>query len=671
MVDRNSNRADWFSEPKGEAHSTLTGIFRTVREECAWRVDADEYHLGLYCSSDKPGVKGNSRRGADYGPATLPYNLCRSAVDTLQTKIAKHRPLPQVLTQKGNWKNQKRAKKMAQFLEGEFYRQGIYERYAKNIIRDALIFGRGALKVWSEGRRIKVERAHPWELFADEWDARYGSPRNLYHCRSVDKGVLKETYARSESGSWKKTILEAIESAGRFDLDDSWASNGGCTVDRIDIIEAWHLCDRPEEHFAAEDMEEPSDEEPDAKTGEPRAQGDQPTKHRCNGRHVVATTSGTLIDEPWEYDYFPYVVLNYNEAVVGVWGHGLVEQLEGYQYEINQSSERLAEMFHLSGVIVATPDNAKITDQSIRNGIHHLRHAPGGVPQVLQMDLVNEHVRVRPKELTEDGLNDAGLSQMSVQSQKPNVESGIAIQTLDDIETERFMVFGRAYETWNVELGRRFIDCAKQVAAAYGDHAVSVPMKGGLLKLRWTDVYIEGVELRAFPTSLLPTQPTARLDRLMMLWERQAIDRDTFFRHLDAPDMQAEIDLALSAKLVVDEMIDKMLEAEEEEGDASAYMAPTAYQPFEWAAERAQAKLNKATLEGVPEFNAELLRQYIRHCEKMIDEQKAKAAAEQAAAAGAPPMGAANDMGADPSGGAGMMPGGGVSPVPAATPMAA
>jgi hypothetical protein len=642
-----------------------------VREESAWRVDADEYHLGLYCASDKPGVKGNSRRGYEYGPATLPYNVCRSAVDTLQTKIAKHRPLPQVLTQRGNWKNQKRAKKMAQFLEGEFYRQRIYENHAKAIIRDALIFGRGALKVWSEGRRIKVERAHPWELFADEWDSRYGSPRNLYHCRSVDKGVLLETYARSESGSFKTKIREAIESAGRFDLDDDWVSNGGCTVDRIDIIEAWHLCDRPEEHAQAEDLEEPSDEDEDPKTGVPRAQGEQPSKHKCTGRHVVVTTAGTLIDEPWEYDYFPYVVLNYNEAVVGVWGHGLVEQLEGYQYEINQSSERLSEMFHLSGVHVMIPDNAKVLDQQVRNGIWTMRHQPGGKPEVHQMDLVNEHVRIRPRELTEDALNDAGLSQMSVQTQKPNVESGIAIQTLDDIETERFMVFGRAYETWNVELGRRFIDCAKQIAAAYGDHAVSVPMKGGLLKLRWTDVYVDGVELRAFPTSLLPSQPAARLEKLVMLWERQApgFDTESVLRQMDNPDIQGAIDDQLSAKFVVDEMIEKMMEAEENEGEARAYVAPTAYQPFDWAAQRAQARLNRGVLDGLPEFNQELLRQYIRHCEAELQKLKAKAAAE--AAAQAMPMGGpVNDLGAAP-GSAGLMPGGGVAPVPPATPMAA
>ncbi|MES2390901.1 MAG: E2/UBC family protein, partial [Acidobacteriota bacterium] len=64
--------------------------------------------------------------------------------------------------------------------------------------------------------RIKVERVLPWELFADEWDARYGSPRNIYHVRSIDRGVALETFARTKSGGWSPKIKQAIEEAGRF-----------------------------------------------------------------------------------------------------------------------------------------------------------------------------------------------------------------------------------------------------------------------------------------------------------------------------------------------------------------------------------------------------------------------------------------------------------------------
>jgi hypothetical protein len=143
-------------------------------------------------------------------------------------------------------------------------------------------------------------------------------------------------------------------------------------------------------------------------------------------------------------------------------------------------------------------------------------------------------------------------------------------------------------------------------------------------------------------------------------------DSEAVLRHLDSPDLQGAIDDQLSAKFVVDEMIEKMLDAEEEEGEAAAYVAPTAYQPFKWAAERAQAKLNRAMLDGCPDFNLELLRRFIGHCEHEMKKMT------PAGAAPAPGAGPANDLGAPPVGGdAGMMPGGGVAPVPAAAPMAA
>jgi len=598
-----ATNARWNEEPKGNAHVALLSVFKTVRDECEWRLDADEYHAGLYCASDRPGIRGTSRRGYEYGPATLPYNVCRSAADTLTAKIAKQRPLPQVLTQRGSWTNQKRARKMTQFLEGEFYRQRIFEKWAKLIVRDACIFGRGVLKVWTEGDKIRTERAHPWELYVDEWDARYGDPRNLYHCRSIDRGVALELFARSESGGWKSKIKEALETAGRIEAAEYTDDRAGITVDRVDIVEAWHL---------------------------PSSEGAK------DGRHVVVCEGATLIDEAWEHSYFPFAVLHYSDPLTGYWGHGLVEQAEGYQYEINCASEKSSEQHRMSGVGVLVPDGSGIHTQELRNGITILGHKNGGKPEVFQMDLVNEHTRQRPRELTQDALNDMGLSQMSVQSQKPaGITAAVALQALDDVETERFMVFGRAYESWCLEVARRLIDCAKQIANDHGDMAVSVPMKGGLVDLSWNDVYVDGVEIRVFPTSLLPQQLPARLEKLKDLWNTGLIDRAGFLRHLEAPDLQAELDLETADKLVVDEMLERMAEAEEDEGEA-AYMPPSAYQDLQWAAKRAQQKLNRGLLDGMPEFNADLLRRFLKDADEEMRKLKAPAPGEPSDLAGPP-----------------------------------
>lgn len=650
--NNNTLSARWWEESSGEAHRSLIPTFRVIREESEWRLDADDFHAGLYCASDRPGVRNVSTRDSLYECTKMPYNLCRQSVDTLLSKIAQQRPLPEVLTQKGNWSQQKRARKQTQFIEGEFSRQRIFEKKAPQIVRDALVYGRAYLKIWSEGRRIKTQRAYPFECFTDVWDARYGEPRNFYQVWSMDQGRALEQFARTEAGGWKPKIKDAIIHAGRFDLHDETRIDVSSTVRRVDIIEAWHLCDRPEAHLQAEDEGDDLHDEgsPDADdkddkdepTHAPRDIGSQPRKHKCTGRHVVASSAGTLIDEPWEYDYFPFVELTYNPALTGVGGGGLVEQLEGYQYEINYATERLHEQLRLSGVHVFIPDGAAIQDQEMRNGINVTRHAAGGIPQIMEMDLVNEHIAARPRTLTEDGLNDAGLSQLSVQSQKPaGVDSGIALQTLDDVETVRFMMFGRAYEAWSVEVGRRLIDCAKQIAAAYGDYAVTVPMKGGILPIRWTDVYLEGVELRVFPASLLPQQLPERLNTLTMLFQNQIIDRQRFMTLLEAPDLQAELDDVTAGQLVIDEVIERMLDAEKDDGD-SAYLAPSAYQDLSWASERAQQRYNRAWLDGAPEYNLDMVRRYQQQCEKLIAKMTPPAPQPSAAPAlGAPPPAAA------------------------------
>jgi hypothetical protein len=566
--------ARWYEERKDDVHFTLATVFKTVRDESSCQLSADEFHAGLYRMCDAPGILGQTLRGYEYGPATLPYNVCRSSVDTLTSKTSKHRPLPQVLTQRGSWKNQKRARKMTQFIEGEFYRQKFFEEIWPDIIRDALIFGRGLAKIYADGEDIVTERVMCWEVFADSQDAFHGKPRNLYHCRSVDRDVAIATWARNS-----RTKAEAIREAGRFDVLRETQGRDTATTDRVDVIEAWHL----------------------------------PTRRGAkNGRHVVIVQGATLVDEVWELDYFPLIHLAYSRPVHGWIGAGLVEILEGYQYEINVAAEKTSEQHRLSGVHITCPDNARIHEQQIRSGITTLYHRPGGEPKVWHMDLVNEHTRQRPRELTQDALNEAGLSQLSVQSQKPNgITSGVALQNLDDFETERFMTFGRATHYLCVEAARRYTDCAKQIAAEHGDLAVSVPMKGGLLDLSWNDVVVEGIEYKVFNSSLLKDQPAARLEQLKDLFNTGLIGRGEFLRYLDAPDMEAELDLETADMLVIDEMIERMLDAEEEEGEA-AFMAPSAYQNLQWGARRAQQKYNRALLDGAPEFNLDLLRRFMK-----------------------------------------------------------
>lgn len=609
--------ARWWGAEKDEVHSPLIAVVQHIKMSQGWRRDADEFHAELYAGGPGgAGIRGMTG-STEYVPARLPYNISRGAADTLVSKVAKHRPLPQVLTTRGNWSQQKRARKMSQFVEGQFYHQRIFEKKAQVIVRDAAVFGRGLLKIWAEGKTVYTERSQPWELYTDEWDSKYGDPRNLYHLRTADCGVLIECFAKDEDGEIDEEIASDIESAGTIDdKHEMEAHNYDPTVDRVDFVEAWHL---------------PSG--PDAK----------------DGRHVIAVRGRTLLDEPWERKYFPFAMLGYSEPLSGYWPQGLVEQLEGFAYEINFMAEKVSESHAaIGGCIVSIPSNSGITDSHLINGVGWgLRHNPGAEPRFFNPEPVHPATYQRLRDLTPDAFADVGLSQMSTQSQKPaGIDSGIGLQTLDDIETERFIIFGRAYEAWCLDIARQFVDCASEIAKKEGEYAIEVPLKGGLLPLSWKDVSIDDFELKVFSTSTLPQQPAARLEKLQTLFDAGVVDRSVFLRELDAPELSAELDMETADKLNVDERLEAMLESDDPE-DPDAYLMPTPYQDLQWAARRAQQKVNKAECDGCPEENLDLLRRFITDCEKLPKIIAAKAAAEAAANAppapppmqGGPPMG--------------------------------
>jgi hypothetical protein len=177
--------------------------------------------------------------------------------------------------------------------------------------------------------------------------------------------------------------------------------------------------------------------------------------------------------------------------------------------------------------------------------------------------------------------------------------------------------------------------------------AVSVPMKGGLLDLKWSDIYVDGVEIRVFPTSLLPQQLGARLEKLKDLYNTGIVDRATFLRQLDAPDMQAELDLETADKMATDEMLEAMIDADEDEKtEEEAFIPPSAYQDITWGAKRAQQKLNSGLVNGMPEFNQMLLRRFLKESDELLKKAAPPPGDAGPSAMAGPPAGIAPPPGA-------------------------
>jgi len=572
--------ADWWTLTGDELADCLTVVFGHVRDENAWRTDKDDYHWGLYAGNGMGGVTTASRRNCTYLNATLPDNVCKMVVDTLTAKVATIRPIPQVFTSRGNWADARKARKMRQLLEGEFFRQKIHEQVAPRIIKDALVSRGGVVQVFVErgAKKPTVERVHPWTMFYDDWDAEFGEPLTCMRLRTMDRATAIKRLGATPAKR------EKLKEAGRFSTatqvirDEERAS----TVERVEIVEAWYRC---------------RDHDPDDK------------HHKCTGKHVIICDGCVLVEEAWEKDHFPFAWLFYDTPNTGFFGSGIVETLEGYQSSINDSNVKLAEQYDMSGTMIVLRDGSGVFKSDVTNGVRVVHARPGPyAPEVVQLDLVNEHTRQRPPELVERALNASGTSQMAAQSEKPaGVESGIALQTLDDVETQRHIVFGRRFETWCMDVARLLIECVKEIAKEHGDYAVKVPLKGAYLDLSWKDVEIDGFQLHLQSVGHLYMSFAGKLEKLKTLFEMGAIDRGTFMRHMDAGDVQSELDLETADKLLVDEMLESMLDAKDAEDAERKKLDPYGDMPLAWAIRRTHQKKLQSQMNGAPKFVLDLL----------------------------------------------------------------
>src|ERR1035437_8971143 len=100
-------------------------------------------------------------------PADRPtFNIISSATDTLVSKISQSRPAPVFLTDNSDYKERNLAKKLNDFILGEFYQTKSYDKVGM-MFRDGLIEGTGCLKVFEENNKVAVERVLLTEILTD------------------------------------------------------------------------------------------------------------------------------------------------------------------------------------------------------------------------------------------------------------------------------------------------------------------------------------------------------------------------------------------------------------------------------------------------------------------------------------------------------------------------
>jgi len=511
------------------------------------------------------------------------YNIVQSGIDTVVAKMSKNRPKPMFLTSGGDYKIQRRAKKLDQFVEGVFYENKVYNM-GMDAMLHAAVLGDGFVQVFHENGRIKYEPALAHELFVDQLEAIAGKPRQLHRIKPVDRQVLMDKFPKY------KDQIEISKS-----VYDDYFGIYQTISDQVLVTESWHL------------------------------RSGQDAK---DGKHCITVNGCTLFDEEYKKDAFPFARLQWGKRLNGYWGQSGAEQIQNLQLELNKVLWIIQRSIHLAGSFkVFNKIGNKVVKEHLNNDIGAIIEYTDTAPQYVVPPIIPIELYKQVENIKQAAYEKLGVSQLSATSQKPaGLNSGAALREYNDIESERFTVLGKHYEDFFLELSDLTIDAAKDLYEQDINLEVKVPGSKFIKSIKWKDVNMEDDEyvMKVYPVSSFPQDPAGRLQTITEYMQAGMLTPRAGRRLLDFPDLEQVESLANAQEEYLHEVFEKIVE----KGD---FTPPEPYDDLKLARELALEYYAQGRTNGLPEDRLELIRQFLDQVQLL--ENKAMEGVQQEAMA--------------------------------------
>lgn len=499
------------------------------------------------------------------------YNIVQSGIDTVVAKMSKNKPKPMFLTSGGDYKIQRKAKKLDKFVEGVFYENKAHD-LGMDALLHAAVLGDGYLQVFHEDGKIRYEPALAHELFVDQLEAIAGKPRQLHRIKPVDRQVLAEKFPKF------KEQIEISKS-----IYDDYFGIYQTISDQVLVTESWHL-----------------------KSG----------KDTKDGLHCITIAGCTLFSEKFEKDKFPFARLQWSKRLNGYWGQSAAEQIQNLQLELNKVLWIIQRSIHLAGSFkVFNKIGNKVVKEHLNNDIGAIIEYTDTAPQYVVPPIVPMELYQQVENIKQASLEKLGVSQLSVNSQKPaGLNSGAALREYNDIETERFTVLGKHYEDFFLQLADLTIDCAKELYEQNVPLEVKVPGNKFIKSIKWKEVNMDEDDyiMKMYPVSSLPNEPSGRLQTITEYMQAGMITPRAGRRLLDFPDLEQIETLANAQEDYIHQIFEKIMDKDE-------FTPPEPYDDLKLSREMALEYYCQGKQNGLEENKLDMIRQFLDQIQILED----------------------------------------------------
>jgi hypothetical protein len=516
---------------------------------------------------------------------SLPYdrptfNLIQSCVDTVVARIGQNKPSPLFLTDGSDYRQRNLAKKLNNFIAGELYQTKAYEK-AVIALRDCLVDGEGAFHIYrDDNNKVAIERVMVGEIFVDPNESMYRDPRQIYRVKLVDRHVLIALVP-----SAKSKILDAEQA-----FPDEQVDASKTVSDQVLVVEAWHLPSGPK---------------------------------ASDGKHVIAVSSGLILDEKYEKEKFPFVFLSYSPRLLGFWSQGLAEQLMGTQLEINSILYTISKSMKLVGVPrVFVESGSKVSDAHFNDSIGAIIHYKGTKPDIEVFPCVPNELYTHLNTLIQYGYQQAGVSQLQASSEKPQgLDSGEAIRTYSDISSDRLATISKRYDDFFIDVAYQIIDLAIDIAKDEGGYDTVFPDRDGAREVSLPEVKAleeDPFIIQCFNQSSLPKDPAGRMSKITEMIQSGMISIKEGRRLLDYPDLGQVEKLANAGEERIYQILDNIIED-------GVYQPPDPFMDLQLASDTVVSYYNLYSMAKLEEEKAQMIRSFYSQVQAL----KAEATAPQ------------------------------------------
>lgn len=590
MATRRRASGAWYLKKSKPHEVVVATVDRLVAEKrrdelCLWR---DLFREG------RPATASAGRNWMPRPEMRARMNVVRNACETLHARVSKNQPRPWIVTVGGNWKLQRKAKKLGRFVDGDWERLNA-DRLRRDAVMDCIKYGKGLIKVWPDPITGYVCWTPVWtgDVFTHKREEAAKHVRTKYQIAFVDREVAK--------AMWPQFKVE-ISDASAPDAKLLVGQTAEVDDDLIVVYEAWRL--------------------PSGKTrkGEP-----------AGGRHVICIDTATLEDEDWPYDYFPFAELvapGDNETNQGI---GYPERMAGGQAEQNSLAMLASEVANKMTPKYCLENSSQYQADQATNQPAEFWSFTGAMPQILSAE-TNVLAIMQAAAIQRASLYAIeGISEQSAEGTSPdNLDSGKAKLVHRDIEAERHVELGKRVEEFTVELCKLHVACLEYLAEEGAD-LVAYSGKSMLEELRYQDVRLadDPHHVRVYPVSALSNTPQGKLSQLNEMLSTGVISIAEWRELYDMPDMDRSNDLAFAGRELSRKLVEQALEGEDD-------IAATRACDLPYLIDQAWKEHALAQLQGATTQELEKLRNLAGHAQSLLDQQMA-AAAPPAPTGGMPP----------------------------------